>query len=74
MKAETDGRPTETTPERPSSVRSDDWFDDDWEDYEYAEEDDCAEDYCRKCGDRCGRGILLNGLCPMCYECTGGMG
>jgi len=38
MKAETNVQTSPTTPKRPSSVRSDDWFDDDWEDYEYAEE------------------------------------
>jgi hypothetical protein len=53
MKADTDARPTETTPDRPLSVRSDDWF--------------CAECNTRlsliDTGDKCWR---WSAHCPTC--------
>ena len=55
---------------------SDQQYDDiDDDDYAYERDDDDEfEDYCSKCGHKCGRGAIMNRLCPMCYECTGGIG
>ena len=29
--------------------------------------------YCDACASECDSMILMNGLCPMCFECRGGL-
>jgi len=46
----------------------------------YVDEDDGWEydqdllEVCNCCHQECSPGAMENGLCPMCFECTGGMG
>ena len=55
-------------------VPQDDWPEitgDDPEDWENDPDDDRYDTYCDSCGGKCD--CLMNGLCPMCYECRGGL-
>ena len=48
-------------------------FDDEPEDDDREPRDEYMDDeYCRDCGTPSH--AIDNGLCPMCFECTGGMG
>ena len=44
--------------------------DDDVDDF--VPDEDRDDPLCSKCGKPASAAVIMNGLCPMCFECTGG--